>query len=140
MMLSEIDILEVFFKLIKGSELASMINGSVYRVPRPLNSEKEDVVISLLSADMGQIQRFSINVNIYVPDIKRGKEFIYDEDRVRPLMRAGLNLLEHGHAAMTTNGKEYGILYKLESQKLFEVKGTNFHAINHKIEVEVSTE
>ena len=143
MILSEIEIKEAFFTLIKASELSEMITGEVYRDRRPLNSKVEDVVISVLATGAGQIQPFILNINVYVPDIKRGKEFIYHEERVKPLMRKCLDLLEEGvvvYASSETGNKEFGLRYKLESQKLYEVNGADFHTINHKIRVNVCTE
>lgn len=143
MILSEIEIKEAFFTLIKASGLSEMITGEVYRDKRPINSKVEDVVISVLTTGAGQIQPFILNINVYVPDIKRGKEFIYNDDRVKPLMRKSLDLLEEGvvvYASDETGNKEFGLRYKLESQKLYEVNGADFHAINHKIRVNVCTE
>lgn len=120
-----------------------MITGEVYRDRRPINSKVEDVVISVLATGAGQIQPFVLNINVYVPDIKRGKEFIYHEERVKPLMRKCLDILEEGvavYASSENEDKEFGLRYKLESQKLYEVNGADFHTINHKIRVNVCTE
>lgn len=143
MILSEIDVKEAFFSLVSASELSKMISGAVYRDKRPLNSRVEDVVISVLTTGAGQIQPFILNVNVYVPDIKRGKEFIYHEDRVKPLMRRCNSLFESGVVTVRLGdvpGHEFGLKYRLESQKLYEVNGADFHAINHKIRVDVCTE
>lgn len=143
MILSEIEIKEAFFTLIKASGLSEMITGEVYRDKRPINSKVEDVVISVLTTGAGQIQPFILNINVYVPDIKRGKESIYNDDRVKPLMRKSLDLLEEGvvvYSSDETGKKEFGLRYKLESQKLYEVNGADFHTINHKIRVNVCTE
>lgn len=143
MILSEIEIKEAFFTLIKSSELSEMISGSVYRDRRPLNSKVEDVVISVLTTGAGQIQPFILNINVYVPDIKRGNEFIYHEQRVKPLMRQCNRLFERGVVNVKLQDepdKEFGLKYRLESQKLYEVNGADFHAINHKIRVDVCTE
>lgn len=143
MILSEIEIKEAFFTLIKSSELSEMISGSIYIDKRPINSKVEDVVISVLTTGAGQIQPFILNVNVYVPDIKRGKEFIYDDNRVKPLMRKCLDIFEAGvvvYASDGTTDKEFGLSYRLESQKLYEINGADFHAINHKIRVNVCTE
>ncbi len=143
MILSEIEIKEAFYTLLEASELSEMISGSVYRDRRPLNSRVEDVVISVLATGAGQIQQFMLNVNVYVPDVKREKEFIYNEERVKSLMRKGLEVLERGvmvYSSADTGGREFGLRYTLESQKLYEVNGADFHAINHKIRVNVCTE
>lgn len=143
MILSEIEIKEAFYGLVTKSELSGLVSGSVYKDRRPINSDVEDVVISVLTTDAGQIQAFVLNVNVYVPDIKRGKEFIPNEERVKLLMRKGLDLFERGVFNVrlsNVQGPEFGLLYRLESQKLYEVDGANFHAVNHKIRVDVCTE
>lgn len=143
MILSEIDIKEAFFGLVSASEIRNLISGQVYRDRRPINSNVEDVVISVLTTGAGQIQPFIININVYVPDVKRGKEFIYDDPRCKFLMRKCLDVLEEGvtvHRLEESERKEFGLKYKLESQKLYEVNGADFHAINHKIRVDVCTE
>lgn len=143
MILSEIDIKEAFYGLVSSSKLSQIISGSVYRDKRPINSTVEDIVISVLTSGAGQIQPFILNVNIYFPDIKRGKEFICHDARASVLMREGICLFEQGVASISVedaSNKEYGIKYRLESQKLYEIKGANFHAINHKISIEVCTE
>ena len=142
MILSEIDIKEVFYSLVTSSEIMGMTNGNVYRDKRPLNSKVEDVVISVLASGVGQIQSFLLNINVYVPDIKRGNEFISDDQRIKILMRKCLDFLEGGVMNHTIEGHEtvFGIKYRLESQKLYEVNDAHFHAINHKIRVDVCTE
>lgn len=142
MILSEIDIKEVFYGLVSSHEITEMISGSVYRDKRPLNSKVEDIVISVLASGVGQIQPFILNINVYVPDIKRGNEFISDDQRIKILMRMCINFLEGGVIShvIDYSESEYGIKYRLESQKLHEVKEAGFHAINHKIRVDVSTE
>ena len=142
MILSEIDIKEVFYGLVSSSGIAGMISGQVYRDKRPLNSKVEDIVISVLASGAGQIQPFILNINVYVPDIKRGNEFISDDQRIKMLMRMCLDFLEGGvlRHVIDFHSSDYGIKYRLESQKLYEVNGADFHAINHKIRVDVSTE
>lgn len=143
MILSEIDVKEAFYGLVSASELSGMISGAVYRDKRPLNSKVEDVVISVLTTGAGQIQPFVLNVNLYVPDIKRVNEYICHDERVKPLMRMCNSLFEGGVVSVTLEdvpGMEFGLKYRLESQKLYEVNGANFHAINHKIRVDVCTE
>lgn len=140
MILTELDILDAFFCYISSSELQKMISGKLYRMPRPQNSKKEDIVLSVLATGNGQIQPFVLNVNVYVPDIKRGNEFILNEQRIAPLMRMASQVLAHGKMTHVVNGKEYDFLFDMESQKIYEVNGVDYHAINHRINVKVCTE
>lgn len=59
-----------------------LINGQTYRNGvRPLNSQKEDCVISFLTGLDGQYQTGVVNINIFVPMVKNndnqyGKDFV----------------------------------------------------------------
>lgn len=65
------DIQTDFYTLLKGSDLAAMVNGIVYRDGfRPRDSKKEDIVIIYSAGeDDGEIQSGIVALNIYVPDI-----------------------------------------------------------------------
>lgn len=140
MILTELDILDAFYSYISSSELSKAISGNLYRMPRPEDSNKEDIVMSVLATGNGQIQPFVLNVNIYVPDTKRRNEFILNEQRIAPLMRIAAQVLAHGRMTHAVNNKEYDFIFDLESQKIYDVKGVDYHAINHRINVKVYTE
>lgn len=63
-------------------KIDQLINGQTYRNGvRPLNSQKEDCVISFLTGLDGQYQTGVININIFVPMVKNNdnqyrKDFI----------------------------------------------------------------
>jgi hypothetical protein len=61
---------EILFGILKGSSaIASAISGGVYVDPRPLNSEKEDIVINTIALSQdSEPQIGTSNVNIHVPD------------------------------------------------------------------------
>ena len=46
-----------------------VISGHVYKMSRPINSGKEDIVIIPLALTSDQVQRGIINVNIHVPNL-----------------------------------------------------------------------
>ncbi|TXD47339.1 hypothetical protein [Polaribacter sp. IC073] len=49
------------------------INGTFYlRGTRPINSDKEDAIISFMTGLDDQMQTGALNINIYVPDIDIG--------------------------------------------------------------------
>lgn len=63
-----------FFKMITGDDLGSTIKGKVYRDRmRPSDAETEDIVIKFLSGLDEQVQTGVVILNIYVPDIPKGK-------------------------------------------------------------------
>lgn len=57
------------FHVLKGVKAATGMTGSVYPLNRPVNSEKEDIVIKTLALNAEQEQEGVINVNIHVPNL-----------------------------------------------------------------------
>jgi hypothetical protein len=59
-----------FYFMVKGSPLASLINGKVYKYKtRPRDSKKEDAVIRFVTGRDAQVQSGTVVVNIFVPDV-----------------------------------------------------------------------
>ena len=68
-MKSDVEIKKFVRGKIKGSDLERAVTGKLSDKGRPNGSEKEDIVISVLSNEgAGQIQQAFVNVNIYVKD------------------------------------------------------------------------
>lgn len=130
---TDIDIKDELYAWIKASALASAISGSVYKDLRPLNSEKEDITIAVLARDAGsQIQEATVNVNIYVPDIRRGKEAIEDTKRLRALCTEAATLFEYYHTGNR--------IVSLASQEVFKANGIDWHVINNRLSVKYNNE
>lgn len=65
-------------------ELARAVNGKICDRERPADSDKEDIVISILANDgAGQIQSAFVNVNIYVHDIYNSSVGDWERDTIR---------------------------------------------------------
>jgi len=73
-----------FYRIIKSSQIPSIINGKVYRRGmRPLDSQKEDCIVQFLSGQNGQLQEGVLNMNIFVPKILIGSNTNKVEDLKR---------------------------------------------------------
>lgn len=73
-----------FYRIIKSSQIPSIINGKVYRRGmRPLDSQKEDCIVQFLSGRNGQLQEGVLNMNIFVPKILIGSSTNKVEDLKR---------------------------------------------------------
>lgn len=60
------------YTLLSGSQLASVINGHIYKSgTRPENSSTEDAEVSFTEGQNGQIQSGTVDINIYVPDVEQ---------------------------------------------------------------------
>ena len=83
-------------------KINSLINGQTYRLGvRPLNSQKEDCVISFLTGLDGEYQTGVLNINIFVPMVKNNdnqyrKNFI----RCDTIERGLLPLIEESKTAL----------------------------------------
>ena len=73
----KLEVLEYIFT----TPLPDEVTGIVKRDRRPRGSEAEDVIISILANENGQIQDATVNVNIYVKDKPAGNQTDPDHDR-----------------------------------------------------------
>lgn len=130
---TDIDIKDELYTLLKGSQLASSVSGSVYKDQRPLNSEKEDIIIAIVARDAGyQIQEATANVNIYVPDLRRGQEAIEDTKRLRQLSTKAANMFGYIH----TGDRDIS----LNSQTIYKANGIDWHIINNRLRIRFNNE
>lgn len=69
-MKTQFDQINALYKILDESSIKTVINGAIYKLRRPVNSKKEDVVINSVTIGEGNVQAGVVNVNIHVPDIK----------------------------------------------------------------------
>lgn len=127
-MVSNSEIKSIIYRIIKGSALETEIvskGGKLYRDAKPTNSLTEDIVISVLTNRNAQYQPAIVNVNIYVPDIRRDNDFIEDGSRIKTLEAKAIELLNE------VVGSEY--LVKLDVQETYKVLDVNQHCINNRL-------
>ena len=126
-MKSDILIKDDVHTFIKKSPLASAVSGKVCKQgKRPKGSDKEDVVISVIANQNGQIQEAVVNVNIYVKDdIKADGQNQEATIRLRELCEIASDTLEVGR------GEDFR--FTLESQHVIEVEATKEHVINNRL-------
>lgn len=128
-MKTEVEIKDIFFKVLKDSALAKTISGSIYTDGRPsvIDNPKEDIIISINDNNNTEDkQSVILYVNIYVKDIKRGADLIQDKKRIRLLSRLAIDILEDGITSDYT--------YKLTKQKTFSEE-TNEHCISNRLKI-----
>ena len=114
------------FKFIKGSALHQAVTGKLSKRKRPKGSDKEDILISILANENGQVQIAYVNVNIYVKDDLIDGQHEEATQRLTQLSRLADDLL----------GEFYGQEYTLTllSQRVMEVPEAGEHVINNKVE------
>lgn len=116
------------YNAIKGTDLYNEIigkGGRVYKESRPSNSNKEDIVISVLSNQNAMYQPAIVNVNIYVPDIQRGNDFIENEQRVSALSKLSVNLFKE----IVSND----CLIRLDKLDVFKLNEIHEHCVNNRL-------
>ena len=133
MIRTDIDIKDLLCDWILTSDLASEITGGIYKDKRPLNSDKEDVIIAVIGRDAdSQIQEAIANVNVYVADIRRGSEAIEDTARLRTLCTMCAGFFEYAHFG--------DWICELDSQEVMEAGGIDWHIINNRLRLRFSNE
>ena len=116
----EIQIERDFYQFIKDSDLGAALRGTVYRSEmRPTDATDEDLVVKFLAGTDEQIQRGTVVLNLYVPDIDYtdGRK-VADKKRIGDLQELILDFVE------TCDDNDY----------LIELDGTPYSTTNTDIE------
>ena len=89
-----IDIASIIYRHLKLSVLmtdSGRPTGDLYLYQRPLNSDKEDVVVNTLASVRGEVFQTSIiNINIYVPNLS-----VKDDQGIKDRTQPDLARLSH---------------------------------------------
>lgn len=131
-MKTDVEIIDDVFSHLKDTGIKSSISGDIHKWKRPMESVNEDIVISVLANANGQKQEAFVNVNLYVPDIKRKTQFEPDTTRLRTLCKTCEAALESVH------GKGYRLT--LAEQRVIDVSDLHEHMINNKLLYQIINE
>ena len=117
-------------------KINTLINGQTYRNGvRPLNSQKEDCVISFLTGLDGQYQTGVFNINIFVPMVKNNdNQYMKDFVRCDTIEQALMPIIEEAKTALRN--------YRLELHQMiqtFEETDIKQFFINAKIKFRYNT-
>lgn len=125
MIKTDIEIKDDVYDYISRSKLKQIVSGKLSKTKRPANSNKEDIVISILDNGSGQYQEAFVNVNIYVKDLSRDNQPEEYSKRLRELCRVADEVLSvfHGETFRCT----------LDKQRVLPVNGKDEHVINNKL-------
>jgi hypothetical protein len=124
-MKSDIDIKDDVYKVICHSELHGSVNGVLSKRKRPHNSQKEDIIISVLANQQGQKQESYVNVNVYVQDDDINGQKEENSVRLRELCQLCLSFFEFIH------GDDYRL--SLDAQTVIASEDSGEHIINNKL-------
>lgn len=127
-MKSSLEAIDLVYAALVPSALRTAINGQVYKAVRPLNSDKEDVVINALPVTNQKIQRGLVNVNIHVPNLQLTVGNVIDKTqpnsaRIKTLASLAIAILKEKWGA---NG-DY--LLEIESERVFPDESNHYSNI-----------
>lgn len=133
-MITTLDITDILYAKLAASDLVgttSSITGSIYKLTRPMDSVKEDVVINCLPVTgTNPLQLATANVNIYVPDLHATvngiRQYLPDFARMDTLAAKAIAAVDNTNAA--------GYFYWVASQSIFDEDTTHQHFINLRID------
>ena len=133
MALSELEIKTAVYQFLRGSELVQSVTGKVYKDALPSNSKVENIHISVVDSSTDQVQDFTVNVKVFVPDVQRGNDMIEDGPRLTELADMCLALLKSAAC-----GK---LKLRLKKQRILAVQGEiPFHVISNELSIEGCSE
>ena len=91
-MLHSLDYIDILWKELTDSiALTSGLSGGIYKLHRPINSNKEDIVINLITADNEFVQVGVCNVNLHIPMLPTQQPNIARMREVAKLVAAVIN-------------------------------------------------
>lgn len=71
-MVTTFELKSIVYNLVKASTFKTVLNGDIYIDERPLNSDKNDIVIGALSIPNEVLMPSTVLINIYAKNIKSG--------------------------------------------------------------------
>lgn len=152
MMKSDIDIKDDIYAHVKGSQLEQAVSGKLCKRKRPPGSTGEDICISVVANENGQVQEATAYVNVYVADEPVSHESgVPDADcasgcacqRQEGSARAARTQCEERTGRLRelcalceellSVGRGPGYRFHLASQRVLPVDGKDEHVIKNKL-------
>lgn len=132
-MKSDYDIKTDVYKILLHSQLIEEVTGVLRKTKRPLNSTKEDVIISVLANRTAQQQEAYVNVNVYVKDKDVQGQYEEDSARIGILSQLSFSALSvSDHTFRLSIAEDNG-------QQVIESEG-GWHIINTKVLYQIINE
>ena len=132
-MRTDTEIKDGIFHYIKGTRLETAVTGQLLKTRRPKNSDKEDIVISVLANEGTQKQEAVVKVNIYVQDNTIDGQPEEDSIRCRELGNIAKEVLE----VFRVDGARVALSRPPRS---FEAEDIPWHIVNCKLDYQLINE
>ena len=132
-MRTDTEIKDDIFRYIKGTALPTAVTGQLLKTRRPKNSDKEDIVISVLANEGNQKQEAVVNVNIYIEDnVVDGQP---EEDSIR--CREIGNIAKEALEVFSVDGARVTLE---RPPRVFEVEEIPWHVVNCRLNYQLINE
>ena len=128
-MITVLDAVDYIYTWLKDKPIKSAISGGLYKHKRPVNSQKEDLVIVPLTLDADQLQEGIMNVNIHVPNLLLGAGTAQDKtqpDHLRLKQLASMAVESLNEVWMEEGQINFSVLTPI----MFDEPEINQHYIN----------
>lgn len=132
-MRTDTEIKDGIYGYIKGTSLETAVTGQLLKTRRPKNSDKEDIIISVLTNEGGQNQEAVVNVNIYVEDNIVDGQAEEDTIRCREIGDIAKEVLE----VFRIDGARVSLS---RPPRTFEAEGIAWHIINCRLNYQLINE
>lgn len=125
------EVIDEIFKRLNNASVKSMITGGIYKMQRPTNSVKEDIVVNSLGMLNEQLQKGVVNVNVFVPDLAVTVNGI--QQRQPNFLR--LDLLSRQVTTELRNRRDSAsrFWYDYQQDRLFKDENSDQHFINIRV-------
>lgn len=130
-MMTTLEAVNIVWRILNDSALKNALSGSIYKLKRPLNSAKEDVVVNSLPINSEQLQYGVINVNLHVPNLvitANGAQDYTQPDFVR------LKELSATAIPLLTDVWDDGWHFDVQQHTVIEEAEVNEHFVNIRLE------
>lgn len=132
-MRTDTEIKDDIFRYIRGTVLPTAVAGQLLKTRRPKNSDKEDIVISVLTNEGNQKQEAVVNVNIYIEDNVVDGQPEEDSIRCREIGNIAKEVLE----VFSVDGARVTLD---RPPRVFEVEEIPWHIVNCRLNYQLINE
>ena len=124
-----VQVIDDVYSVLKTSQLKTAVSGSLYKMQRPDDSTKEDIVINSLPVVSGDVDECVVNVNVYVPDLQIS---IAGKPQTQPDFARMKQLTDIGKLALEEYSSQ-SFRFFLDNVGVIREQSINQHFINFRL-------
>lgn len=128
-MRSVFDAIDDVYQVLRTSQLKTAVTGGLYKLQRPDDSTKEDIVINSLPIVAGDVDQCVINVNVYIPDLQIS---IAGKPQTQPDFARMKQLTDYGKLVLEEYTSQT-FRFFIDNIGVFREQSINQHYINFRL-------